>query len=584
MSKNLELIRKESADMPLILAVELIDDYFSNEWIHSLERLGVCELDVGDILRINPWIKKVDIIDFDLTKGKYKVYHHIGNNQRLLHYPKGLKTFKTLSIEELNKVQKLLQEGKIEEAIIHYFPYLDDMKDCFQLDPKHIDDVFVHTKKGLDSLNQIIEKFSFIYKPTEEEIFLMQLSMLFHDAGKPYTTYGNQVSRYTQFSHHYENIGKYIIEQVFRNYHNQDLLKYLASFSIVNGKRQYHHFFSDLRETISEEEIEASIWMMFLTKVAHIMTLKPQKFSGYYQECLKYLHDFLFYNSRTWRNDNEKNQIITPALLAHLPSLEGELQPYYQIDAKEEVVNLSPILLELLNTDFNEFYDHDFLSKRKDYSSLLPQYQLKEAVAMLKSSSIFSLFQEELSGIRMEAILKSKIHGVYHNEKVAFLVVLIALNEGCSMKEISLLLKAAIYHDCGRVNDHDEARHGVLGVYRFRKMFQNSISSEDMRIISFMIEAHAIADSSIKELLEKYQVTESEQPQFLKLASILKDADGLDRIRISMDLPYSKLNPNYLRTETALKLIRVSHELNECYQKQNFYKGSLLKRKLYKKN
>lgn len=105
-----------------------------------------------------------------------------------------------------------------------------------------------------------------------------------------------------------------------------------------------------------------------------------------------------------------------------------------------------------------------------------------------------------------------------------------------------------------------------------------------MRIISFMIEAHAIADSSIKELLVKYQVSKEEQALFFKLTSILKDADGLDRIRISMDLPYSKLNPNYLRTETALKLIKVSHELNECYQKQYFYQGKLLKRKLYQKS
>ena len=124
----------------------------------------------------------------------------------------------------------------------------------------------------------------------------------------------------------------------------------------------------------------------------------------------------------------------------------------------------------------------------------------------------------------------------------------------------------------------------MMGAKKFQSLFHDSISAKDMRIISFMIEAHAIADSSIGELLVKYQVSKEEQALFFKLTSILKDADGLDRIRISMDIPYSKLNPNYLRTETALKLVRVSHELNECYQKQYFYQGKLLKRKLYQKS
>lgn len=583
-SKDIELIRKANPSMPTLLAVELVEDAVSNEWIRGLERNGICELDLREILKINPWIKNVELIDIDLSKGSYKVYQHIGNNQRLLHCPKEKPVLNSLSENDLKEAQKLLKSGKIEEALSKYFPILFDMKDCYQLDPKHIDDVFEHTVKGISSLNQVIKTLSFPCELTENDIFIMQLAILFHDIGKPYTNYENEITRYTQFIHHYERIGENIIEQIFSNYESKELLKQLASISIMNGRRRYHHLFESLNEILKESAKEKAIWMIFLIKVAHIMTLKPQKFSAYYQDCLNYLHHFLYYNSRVWRKENSDNQIITPSLVAQLPSLEATLQPHYQIKNEESTDVIEPILLDLFKSELNEFYAHDFLAKKNQYSNLLPQIDLQEAVVILKNSNAFPLFQEELSGIRTEALLNSKIHGVYHNEKVAFFATLIALNEGCSLKEISLLLKAAIYHDCGRENDHDETRHGVLGAKKFKTLFQDSLSSQDMRMILFMIEAHAIADSSVKELLIKYQVTKEEQTLFLKMASILKDADGLDRIRISMDLPYSKLNPNYLRTETALRLIKVSHELNECYQKQYFYQGKLLKRKLYQKS
>lgn len=583
-SKDIELIRKANPSMPTLLAVELIEDSVSNEWIRGLERSGICELDLREILKINPWIKHVELIDMDLSKGSYKVYQHIGNNQRLLHHPKENPALKPLTEDDLKEIQELLKKGKFEQVISKYFSVLFDMKGCYQLDPKHIDDVYEHTVKGIVSLEQVIQTLSFSKELTEDDIFLMQLAILFHDIGKPYTGYDNEVTRYTQFTHHYEMVGKDMIDQMFQNYEHKELLKQLASISTMNGKRKYHHLFESFKEMLEEDKKEKAIWMSFILKVAHIMTLKPQKFSAYYQECINYLHHFLYYNSRVWRKENMNNQIITPTLVAQLPSLEATLQPHYQIKNGEPEEIVEPILLELLKTGLNEFYAHDFLAKKDEYSSLLPQVDLVEAITMLKNSDAFPLFQEELSAIRMEALLNSRIHGVYHNEKVAFFVTLIGLNEGCSMKEISLLLKAAIYHDCGRENDHDETRHGTLGAKKFKALFQEHISPQDMRMISFMIEAHAIADSSIKELLLKYQVTREEQALFLKLASILKDADGLDRIRISMELPYSKLNPNYLRTETALRLIKVSHELNECYQKQYFYQGKLLKRKLYQKS
>ncbi len=583
-SKDIELIRKESPNMPTLLAVELTDDAVSNLWIQGLEKSGIRELDLKEILKINSQIRRVELIDMDLSKGGYRVYQHIGNNQRLLHQPKEKPILKQLTEDDLKEVQELLKKGNLEEVISKYFSVLFDMKDCYQLDPKHIDDVYEHTVKGIASLEQVIQTLSFSRKLTEEDIFLMQLAILFHDIGKPYTSYDNEVTRYTQFNHHYKAIGKDMIEQLFQNYEHKEVLKQLASISTMNGKRAYNHLFESLKEMLEEKNLEKTIWMAFILKVAHIMTLKPQKFSAYYQDCLNYLHHFLYYNSRVWKNENANNQIITLPLVEQLPSLESVLQPHYQIENRESRETVEPILLELFKTELNEFYAHDFLAKKAQYSNLLPQVDLLEAIAMLKDSDIFPLFQEELSGIRMEALLNSKIHGVYHNEKVAFFVALIGLNEGCSMKEISLLLKAAIYHDCGRENDHDETRHGILGAKKFKNLFQEYISLQDMRVILFMIEAHAIADSSIKELLPKYRVSKEEQALFFKLTSILKDADGLDRIRISMELPYSKLNPNYLRTETALKLIRVSHELNECYQKQYFYQGKLLKRKLYQKS
>jgi len=79
------------------------------------------------------------------------------------------------------------------------------------------------------------------------------------------------------------------------------------------------------------------------------------------------------------------------------------------------------------------------------------------------------------------------------------------------------------------------------------------VPAEEHETIRFIIEKHAVADKAALKQLSKYDLNDIEHT--LKLYNIFKDADGLDRVRIN------DLNPDYLRSPSAHKLLLLAHQL-----------------------
>ncbi|MPL95173.1 hypothetical protein SDC9_41340 [bioreactor metagenome] len=153
-------------------------------------------------------------------------------------------------------------------------------------------------------------------------------------------------------------------------------------------------------------------------------------------------------------------------------------------------------------------------------------------------------FIEALSGLRDDVLYQSEIHGRDHIQRVLLLSALLAWKEEISADNIRLLYYAASYHDIGRINDTYDTEHGTRSAARIHEI--TGLSGEELKMVQGAVAAHSRPDSKLESTVEEYRPFDFERG--VELAKFLKDADGLDRVRIS------DLNPTYLRHKSAVFL------------------------------
>jgi hypothetical protein len=154
---------------------------------------------------------------------------------------------------------------------------------------------------------------------------------------------------------------------------------------------------------------------------------------------------------------------------------------------------------------------------------------------------------------------QSQLHGINHTYRVMTLVLLLGKRLGLE-RECKLAFMAAFIHDMSRKHDGFCNRHGKRAVKyklpQFAEFFKSQgIEDTDLEEISFAVHYHC-----------KYYQPSKKHPYFKTLA-LLKDADALDRIRISPN----DLNPNYLRFNESVEFIGIAENL--------YYKSQLLEEK-----
>lgn len=146
------------------------------------------------------------------------------------------------------------------------------------------------------------------------------------------------------------------------------------------------------------------------------------------------------------------------------------------------------------------------------------------------------------------------IHALSHTKRVLFLSLLISYLEKYDRKDRELLCLASIYHDIGRENDGYDPDHGIASYDKLIKENLPALANhQDLEILKFLIQNHAIPDQSAYKKLSHYDLADVERT--LMLYDAFKDADGLDRVRIK------DLNPEYLRTQSAHRLLLAAHQL-----------------------
>lgn len=138
------------------------------------------------------------------------------------------------------------------------------------------------------------------------------------------------------------------------------------------------------------------------------------------------------------------------------------------------------------------------------------------------------------------------IHGIAHEARVlVWAEVLIAAQEkrGISVDR-DVVRCAAIVHDVGRLNDGRDSEHGArsaLWVAKNARLLPVALTTAQLDAVQYCCEWHVPPDEDCPKLTAEL--------------TCLKDADGLDRVRID------DLDPTRLRLEAARQLVGLAESL-----------------------
>lgn len=158
-------------------------------------------------------------------------------------------------------------------------------------------------------------------------------------------------------------------------------------------------------------------------------------------------------------------------------------------------------------------------------------------VAAFLRSPYEALLEEALERLSRDALYMSHVHGVGHIERTMLHGAMCAWAEALGEEDTRLLLTMCAYHDTGRNCDYLDGAHGARSAARLQGL--TGLAGEELRIARAGVEAHSLGDDRMPAILERYAPQDRARAE--RLARLLKDSDGLDRVRIH------DLNPDYLR-------------------------------------
>lgn len=152
-------------------------------------------------------------------------------------------------------------------------------------------------------------------------------------------------------------------------------------------------------------------------------------------------------------------------------------------------------------------------------------------------------------------VRQSSLHGVRHTQRVHIHARRLASELRRDDADTELTLCAALWHDIGRTNDGWDPRHGARSAMRAAALgLMQGISAADAEIVAFAIRCHSLADG----LGEAEARRLAEQERALRILWLLKDADGLDRVRLGA---WEAPDPAQLRHPQAIALLPFAKEL-----------------------
>lgn len=142
-----------------------------------------------------------------------------------------------------------------------------------------------------------------------------------------------------------------------------------------------------------------------------------------------------------------------------------------------------------------------------------------------------------LEELKVRRLFRGDVHGVGHVLRVLVLGALLAQRAQLAPDWTRLLMLACAYHDVGRIDDSYDVEHGARAVPHLEGI--TGLAGEPLQCMKAAVEGHSRPDRQMNDVLAKYGVLKN--PNAGAMAKLLKDADGLDRVRLGI------LDAAYLR-------------------------------------
>ncbi len=211
-----------------------------------------------------------------------------------------------------------------------------------------------------------------------------------------------------------------------------------------------------------------------------------------------------------------------------------------------------------------KFKENDFVYYNT-YHKLLEDLAIKEldiskVQEVIKNSDLLTVYKEVMSDFNTDILYKSILHGINHNIRVSIYALVISIYENIDTRTFKLITEACKYHDIGRLSDHKDNEHGKRSAEMI-DFLKDKYSPEEINLLKVAITCHSLPDYEFIRVLEKNNIKDKEK--CTKIFKILKDADALDRVRLSG----SMIKVEMLRTDIAKQLIKFSYLVYQNYNK-----------------
>lgn len=233
---------------------------------------------------------------------------------------------------------------------------------------------------------------------------------------------------------------------------------------------------------------------------------------------------------------------------------------------------MESVLMEILqNYTCFEDYDSDYNKKISNNcyggcETKVQQFELTKLYEYLLKNGHINVINSIVSKMNHRHLYNSYLHGFMHNERVVFFGYLISIFKHLNEEDFEIVMDACKYHDIGRHNDNVDDIHGLIAANKVENIVgKKDIYSkgENLNLLKCAIDFHSAIDESIEVILDNHGINDKQRA--VKICNILKDADALDRVRITMGKNTSSLDVKYLREKESIFLIKIAHQLNEIY-------------------
>lgn len=190
----------------------------------------------------------------------------------------------------------------------------------------------------------------------------------------------------------------------------------------------------------------------------------------------------------------------------------------------------------------------------------ISSFIVEDRLSQKEREQLIAKFSQKFDILRSDLFFApTSAHGLAHAKRVMVLADVLAERCGMSIDDRLILEYAAAFHDIGRQNHKEDEQHGRES-YRLIEaegLLPAKLQNSERKILQFVVEAHPIGYEKACQIITCKEIEDGERA--LRLLSVMKDADTLDRCR------FGNVDINYLINEEAKTLVNFGYQLLLIY-------------------